>query len=102
MKRKPYRSKKYLRHVASQPCLLTGHEGPEVVAHHLTRAEPGIMGGKVSDEWCVPLHSIKHRQLHDHKGGEKDFWMQEKGWSYVFVMQMARSIYLDYIRKGGK
>jgi hypothetical protein len=88
--------KPHLVHVTNQPCILTGAV-QDIHAHHLMRAEPGIMGGKVSDEFTVPLHYTKHDALH-RLGNEKKFFEQH-GWDYDRVLDYARRLWIE---SGGK
>lgn len=66
-----WRSKKYMAHIRSKPCLICG--GPSQ-AHHLTYAEARMMGRKNGDNWCVPVCHSHHHQLHHFAGGERTFW----------------------------
>ena len=69
-KSKRYRSDKYLKWVASKPCILCYYDCCQ--AHHITIAEPKAMGMKVSDYYTVPLCYTHHHQLH--MTGEAKFW----------------------------
>jgi hypothetical protein len=56
-----WRSEKYRRYVASLPCCRC--HAPQSNAHH-EQFHGGTMGGKVSDEYCIPLcprcHTLRH------------------------------------------
>jgi hypothetical protein len=67
---KKFRSQKYLRWVASLPCLLCLHN--ECQAHHITIAEHRGFGQKVSDNFVIPLCCTHHHQLH--MVSERKFW----------------------------
>lgn len=63
IKQKPWRSKKYLKWVRSQPCCITGRTD-NIVAHHITTAKSRGMGTKADDFFCIPLTSETHQLLH--------------------------------------
>ena len=65
-----FKSKKYLKWVASLPCLLCLHT--ECQAHHITIAEKRGFGQKVSDKFTIPLCCVHHHQLH--MVSERKFW----------------------------
>lgn len=67
---KKFRSQKYLKWVASLPCLLCLHN--ECQAHHITIAEHRGFGQKVSDNFAIPLCCTHHHQLH--MVSERKFW----------------------------
>jgi hypothetical protein len=64
------RSKKYLKFIRSQPCLVTG-QVINVVAHHVRIGFFGA-GMKPNDSMCLPLTDEQHRLLH--QMGEKSYW----------------------------
>ena len=68
---KRLRDKDHLRFVASQPCLVCGHQPSD--PHHLRFAQPRALGLKVSDEFTVPLCRDHHQQLHQ-AGNELAWW----------------------------
>jgi hypothetical protein len=68
---KRLRDKAHLRFVASQPCLVCGHNPCD--PHHLRFAQPRALGLKVSDEFTVPLCRDHHQQLHQ-AGNELAWW----------------------------
>ena len=68
---KRLRDKDHLRFVASQPCLICGHQPSD--PHHLRFAQPRALGLKVSDEFTVPLCRSHHEQLHQ-AGNELAWW----------------------------
>ena len=68
---KRLRDKSHLRFVASQPCLVCGHQPSD--PHHLRFAQPRALGLKVSDEFTVPLCRDHHQQLHQ-AGNELAWW----------------------------
>lgn len=70
---KRIRDPEHLRFVAKQPCLICGRNRAQ--AHHLTFAQPGAMGRKVSDEFTVPLCAAHHQALHQ-RGDERAFWTE--------------------------
>jgi hypothetical protein len=68
---KRLRDKAHLRFVASQPCLVCGQQAYD--PHHLQFAPPKALGGKVSDEFTVPLCRGHRWQLHQ-AGNEVSWW----------------------------
>lgn len=65
-----FKSKKYLKWVASLPCLLCLYN--ECQAHHITIAEKRGFSQKVSDKFTIPLCYVHHHQLH--MLSERKFW----------------------------
>tara|TARA_R110000850_G_scaffold202104_1_gene328157 strand:- start:93 stop:461 length:369 start_codon:yes stop_codon:yes gene_type:complete len=72
LKQKKYRSKSYLKWVASKPCLICRYEPCQ--AHHITIAEHRGWGQKVSDKYTIPLCYQHHDLLHH--TSERKFWNQ--------------------------
>ena len=71
------RSKAYLRHVGTFPCLACSIHHTSV-AHHIQFAEGHkAMALKVSDEWVVPLCTPCHTDLHAY--GDERLWWDLKG-----------------------
>jgi hypothetical protein len=68
---KRLRDKDHLRFVASQSCLVCGHQPSD--PHHLRFAQLRALGLKVSDEFTVPLCRDHHQQLHQ-AGNELAWW----------------------------
>lgn len=67
---KPWRSEKYRRWVASLPCCICYTIGCN--AHH-ENLNGGKMGGKESDEFCIPLCTLHHCERHERPGR---FWQR--------------------------
>lgn len=63
------RSKPYLAHVRTFPCLNCGKHAE---AHHLQRAQPRALALKTGDQWVVPLCHTCHMQLH--ALGDETLW----------------------------
>ena len=61
-KQKPFRSSAYLSWVRGLPCYVSGRT-EDIQAHHV-RGLGGVMGGKVSDIFTIPLNSEVHALLH--------------------------------------
>ena len=68
-----YRSRKHLRYVAQQACLLCGRKPSD--PHHLGFTQPRALGRKVSDEFAVPLCRGHHRAVHRSRD-ERAWWKQ--------------------------
>ena len=98
MKIKPYRSRDYLKWVSQQPCIKDKYQNEDVVAHHLMRAEPGIMGGKVSDAWVVPIRSVHHNALHK-CGDEKRYFKEQVMMEYEEVKAYALRLFEEYHKR---
>lgn len=56
------RDRKWLDHVRTLPCLLTGHIGEDVDGHHLMTGR-GSMGMKAGDDCVIPLRHDLHAQI---------------------------------------
>jgi len=69
---KKWKSKPYLKWVASHQCILCMYH--ECQAHHITIAEKRGISQKVSDFWTIPLCYAHHGQLHH--TGERRFWLK--------------------------
>ena len=73
-KKRTYRSKKYLEWIRSEDnvcamCDIGGYENNPLVAHHaisIPGLQLGMMGGKSSDTFCIPLHASCHVEFHLH------------------------------------
>jgi hypothetical protein len=65
------RNKAHLRFVAAEPCLICKRSPCD--AHHLKFAQQRSLGGKVSDEFTVPLCRDHHEELHRF-GNEAAWW----------------------------
>ena len=82
-KKKTYRSKKYLAWIRGEDnvcemCGATGWEDNPLVAHHaisIPGLQLGMMGGKASDTFCLPLHALCHVEFHSHF--DKYKWEQQ-------------------------
>ena len=62
-KYKPTRSKKYINFVKSLPCVASN--APADWAHHVIDCGlGGVMGGKVSDLFTIPLTDAQHKLIH--------------------------------------
>ena len=72
---KPWRSKTYLRHIASLPCVACGASPSE--CHHLLRTREKAMGRKSGDNWCISLCQNCHTGLH--LDGNERRWLGERG-----------------------
>jgi hypothetical protein len=65
------RDKDHRRFVLRQPCLVCGRVPSD--PHHLTFTQPRALGGRVSDEFTVPVCRVHHRELH-RSGDEAAWW----------------------------
>jgi hypothetical protein len=68
-----YRNREHLRYVAQQACLVCGRKPSD--PHHLGFTQPRALGGKVSDEFAVPLCRGHHRAVHRSRD-ERAWWRQ--------------------------
>ena len=71
-KEQKLKDKKYLKWVASNPCILC--QSVPVQAHHITYAQHRGFGQKVGDQWVIPLCFLHHDYLHRCGMSERDFW----------------------------
>jgi len=75
---KPFRSAKYLSWIRKQPCSYTG-KTENITAHHPISCNlGGVMGGKVSDLFCIPLDAEFHTLGHASKDGFEAYIDQKK------------------------
>ena len=73
-KQKRFKSRKYLEWIRSdenvcQMCGGSGYEVNPLVAHHAISVpglQLGMMGGKASDTFAIPLHASCHVEFHLH------------------------------------
>jgi hypothetical protein len=70
---KRIRSKKHLRFVASQPCMICGRSPSH--AHHIRYAQSCGLGLKVSDEFTIPLCATHHHHIHT-TAKEQEWWQE--------------------------
>src|SRR5262249_18387579 len=82
------RDPEHRKFVARQPCLVCGRRPCD--AHHLRFAQPQAMGGKVSDEFTVPLCRTHHREVH--RVGDEREWWGERG---VDALQIASAFWRE-------
>jgi len=83
------RSKKHLKFVSEQSCLITGSTGG-VQAHHLLRAGGKGMGTKSSDIWAVPLYYTVHDALH--RMGDEIAFFENHGLPYEYAKGRALTL----------
>lgn len=75
-RRKPAKSKDYLKFLHSLPCVVSGKHGVE--AAHVSFANPKYghygrgRGSKSPDRWAIPLSSEEHRR--QHSMNEAEYW----------------------------
>jgi len=95
MKAKPYRNRKYLKWVKSNPCvsdpLLADY------AHHIIGHGVGGMGTTASDLFSFPLSRFWHTKLH-HDPKKWEEWHGNQ-WLYV-IKTLNRAIDAEVITKG--
>jgi hypothetical protein len=82
------RDRDHVRLVAKQPCLVCGRRPAD--AHHLRFAQSRTLGGKVSDEFTVPLCRGHHREIH--RCGNEAAWWKKAG---IDPTVSARTLWLD-------
>ena len=68
------KDKKYLRWVASNPCIICQQYGCN--AHHITYATKRGISQKVGDQYTIPLCVKHHHQLHNCGLSEREFWLK--------------------------
>ena len=66
------KDKKYLKWVASNPCIICQHT--DCNAHHITYAIPRGFGLKTGDQFTLPLCIKHHALLHNCGMSERNFW----------------------------
>ena len=66
------KDKKYLKWVASNPCIICQQNGCN--AHHIQYAQHRGIGQKVGDQFTIPLCVKHHHQLHNCGMSERNFW----------------------------
>ncbi len=81
------RSEKHLAYVRRQACIISGHKGESVIAHHLLRAGGKGMGTKACDSLTVPLTTLIHDALH--KNGNEESFFANHGLNYEVVKALA-------------
>jgi hypothetical protein len=81
------RDREHIRFVAKQPCLICGRVPSD--PHHLRFAQHPALGGKVSDEFTVPLCRGHHRKVHS--CGDEPAWWQRVG---IDPSASARTLWL--------
>jgi hypothetical protein len=80
-KDKPWRSKKYLAWVRTQPCVVSGGKAH---AHHIIGHGYSTMGSKPSDMLTFPLSPYDHDLLHHHGWRE---WERVHGSQLLHVLR---------------
>lgn len=73
---KRIRSKKHLRWIAEQPCLICGHRPCQ--SHHVKMMQLRARGLRVSDEYVVPLCPLHHASVEISPGREEEWWKNEE------------------------
>jgi ERF superfamily len=82
------RDRDHIRHIMKQPCLICGRRPSD--AHHLRFAQLRALGGKVSDEFTVPLCRTHHREVH-RCGHEEAWWRRAE----IEPLTAARTFWLE-------
>ncbi len=82
------RDRDHVKFVARHPCLICGRQPSD--AHHLRFVQSRALGGKVSDEFTVPLCRGHHREVH-RCGDEVAWWSNTR----VDPIVAARALWLD-------
>jgi hypothetical protein len=77
-----------IRSVAKQACLVCGRRPAD--AHHLRFAQSRALGGKVSDEFTIPLCRGHHREVH--RSGDEAAWWEKTG---IDPTTTARALWLE-------
>ena len=71
-----------------QPCLICGWRPSD--PHHLGFAQSRALGGKLSDEFTVPLRRTHHREIH--RCGDEPLWWGKTG---IDPLAAARALWLE-------
>jgi hypothetical protein len=82
------RDREHIRHIMKQPCLICGRRPSD--PHHLRFAQLRALGGKVSDEFTVPLCRMHHREIH-RSGDERSWWRK----AAIDPVAAARTLWLQ-------
>jgi hypothetical protein len=82
------RDKEHIRYVIKQPCLICGRQPSD--PHHLRFAQSRALGGKVSDEFTVPVCRAHHREIH--RCGNEGSWWRKTG---IDPFPAARAFWLE-------
>ena len=82
------RDRDHIRHVMKQPCLVCDRRPSD--PHHLRFAQLRALGGKVSDEFTVPLCRTHHREVH-RSGDEQSWWHK----AAIDPLAAARTLWLQ-------
>jgi len=97
------RSKNYLKHIRSLPCLRCqtyGTDSNPIEACHESLGD-GVVSGKPSDIQTYPLHAKCHRE--EHHVGKLTFWGGLNGVELKSFLAYHMLRYLDsFISDGGK
>ena len=94
---KPWRSKKYMEWVSSQPCCIIGTPGPND-PHHENIPGHGTMGGKCGDDRCVPLAHHLHVEMETPGNSREAFWKKYR----KDPDKIIGALNAKFIREGGK
>jgi len=89
-KPKSIKNKKHILWIREQPCVVSGIEGPTIVAHHVHRKAQGV-----NDLLTVPLDSSIHNELHT--SGVKTFQDQHRvNLDHALIAKLVeRILYLE-------
>jgi hypothetical protein len=82
------RDREHIRHIMKQPCLICGRRPSD--PHHLRFAQLRALGGKVSDEFTVPLCRMHHREVH-RSSDERSWWRK----AAIDPLAAARTLWLQ-------
>jgi hypothetical protein len=82
------RDRDHIRHIMKQPCLVCGRRPSD--PHHLRFAQLRALGGKVSDEFTVPLCRVHHREVH-RSSDERSWWRK----AAIDPLAAARTLWLQ-------
>ena len=89
------RSKAYLKHVRSFPCLVCGQQAE---AHHMTHAQPRGVALKTGDQFTVPLCHPHHMDLHQSPISESVWWALNG----INPQEWAKENYERYSKSAGE
>lgn len=97
-KEKPLRDRKYIKYVSGKPCSVCGASTASD-PHHYQPSGNGKMGGKIGDDFALPLCNRHHSEYH--RIGRESFKRKYPGWDPEGIISRLREMYLQLSGKKG-